>query len=106
MTLVFLFLCAILLCGGPAAAQSPLTLEDKIQLGEIRDATTWAWQMARNGEEEILALEREDSELGYGVVGNSIQIGDVELSNQFRWIASQLIPETMSKRTPAQRNRK
>ena len=62
--------------------------------------------MARNGEGEILALEREASELGYGVVGNSIQIGDVEPSNQFRWIAAQLIPETMSERTHAQRNRK
>jgi DNA-binding beta-propeller fold protein YncE len=36
MTLIFPFLSAILLFGSPAAAQSVLTLEGKIQLGEIR----------------------------------------------------------------------
>ena len=46
-----------------------------------------AWQMARNDEEEILALEKEASQLGYGVVEKSILIGELELSNQFRWIA-------------------
>ena len=52
-------------------------------------------------------LEKEASDLGYGVVESSFRIGgEVELSTQFRWIAAQLIPETMRERTPAQRNRK
>jgi hypothetical protein len=62
-----------------------------------------AWQMARNDEEEILALEKEASQLGYGVVEKSILIGELELSNQFRWIAGYLMPERMSALTPAQR---
>jgi hypothetical protein len=60
-------------------------------------------QMARNGEVEILALEREASQLGYGVVGKSIEIREFELSNQFRWIAFNLMPERMGALTPAQR---
>src|SRR6266478_2412130 len=62
-----------------------------------------AWRMARNEEEKILALEKEASALGYGVVESSILIGELELSNQFRWIAGHLIPESMSALTPGQR---
>jgi hypothetical protein len=64
-----------------------------------------AWQMARNEEEKILALEKEASALGYGVVEKSILIGELELSNQFRWIAGHLIPERMSALTPGERKR-
>src|SRR5262249_24952760 len=59
--------------------------------------------MARNETEEMLALEREASELGYVVVQNTIRIRKFELSDQFRWIAGQLAPQTMSERTPAER---
>ena len=59
--------------------------------------------MARNETEEMLALEREASELGYVVVQNTIRIREFELSDQFRWIAGQLAPETMSERTLAER---
>src|SRR5215813_2934310 len=59
--------------------------------------------MARNETEEMLALEREASELGYVVVQNTIRIREFELSDQFRWIAGQLAPQTMSERTPAER---
>src|SRR5262249_24048197 len=59
--------------------------------------------MARNETEEMLALEREASELGYVVVQNTIRIREFELSDQFRWIAGQLAPETMSERTPDER---
>jgi hypothetical protein len=62
-----------------------------------------AWQMARNEEEKILALEKEASQLGYGVVEGLIRIGELELSNQFRWIAGHLMPERMSALTPGQR---
>ena len=61
-----------------------------------------AWQMARNDEEEILALEKEASQLGYGVVAK-LSFFELELSNQFRWIAGYLMPERMSALTPAQR---
>src|SRR5262245_29606279 len=59
--------------------------------------------MAQKDEEEMLALEREASELGYVGVQNIIRIREFELSDQFRWIASQLAPETMGERTPAER---
>src|SRR5262245_10941266 len=59
--------------------------------------------MARNETEEMLALEREASELGYVVVQSTIRIREFELSDQFRWIAGQLAPQTMSERTPAER---
>jgi len=59
--------------------------------------------MARNEEEKIIALEKEASQLGYGVEERSILIGELELSNQFRWIAGHLIRESMSANTPAQR---
>ncbi len=58
--------------------------------------------MARNDAEEMLALERAASELGYVVVQNTIRIREFELSDQFQWIAGQLAPETMSERTPAE----
>jgi hypothetical protein len=59
--------------------------------------------MARNDEEEILTQELEAARLGYSVVEDSILIGEVELSNQFRWIASHLM--YMSDRSPAERKR-
>jgi hypothetical protein len=59
-------------------------------------------QMARNDEVEILALEKEASELGYGVV-TKLSFFEIELSNQFRWIAGNLVPERMSALTPGQR---
>jgi hypothetical protein len=65
----------------------------------------WGWQMARNDEVEILAQEREASALGYEVVEKSILIGETELSDQFRWIASNLMPGRMSALTPAERER-
>jgi hypothetical protein len=74
--------------------------------------------MARNDEEEILALEKEASQLGYDVV---VTIRDLdiataeglaasqselmEFANQFRWIASHLMPERMSALTPVDRKR-
>src|SRR5262249_15248860 len=74
--------------------------------------------MARNDEEEILALEKEASPLGLDVV---VTIRDLdiataerlaasqselmELGNQFGEIASRLMPERMTARTPAERNR-
>jgi hypothetical protein len=84
-----------------------------------------AGQMARNDEEEILALEMEASQIGYGVVerlsvGQSeppfrprfqdetgpIRIGELELlSNQFRWIAGHLGPKGTGVRSPAERKR-
>jgi hypothetical protein len=60
--------------------------------------------MARNDEVEILAQELEAWGLGYDVVENSILIGEVELSNQFRWIAGHLGPKgTSAARSPAER---
>jgi len=59
--------------------------------------------MTRNETEEMLALEREASELGYVVVQNTIRIREFKLSDQFHWIAGQLAPQTMSERTPAER---
>jgi hypothetical protein len=72
--------------------------------------------MARNDEEEILALEKEASQLGFDVV---VTIRDLdiataerlaasqselmELGNQFREIASRLMPERMSALTPVER---
>src|SRR5215471_10867613 len=61
--------------------------------------------MARNDEAEILALEKEASQLGYDVVERSIRIGERELSDQFRWIASNLMPTRMIARSPAERKR-
>jgi len=59
--------------------------------------------MARNDEEkQILALELEASQIGYGVVEKLIQVGELELSNQFRWIAGNLMPERMTARSPAE----
>ena len=60
--------------------------------------------MVRNDELEILALEREASALGNDVVERSILIGQIELSDQFRWIAGHLT-QTISKKTPAERKR-
>ena len=61
--------------------------------------------MARNEEKEILALEKEASALGYTIMEQLHMIGEIELANQFRWIAAQLMPENMSKRTPPERKR-
>jgi hypothetical protein len=74
--------------------------------------------MARNDEVEILALEKEASQLGFDVV---VTIRDLEiataerlaasqselreLSDQFHWIASNLVPERMTARTPVDRKR-
>src|SRR5262249_16031656 len=59
--------------------------------------------MARNETEEMLALERDASELGYVVVQNTIRIREFKLSDQFHWIAGQLAPQIMSERTLAER---
>jgi hypothetical protein len=59
--------------------------------------------MARNDEEEIRALEEEASHLGYSFLDRSYLIGEIELANQFRWIAGHL--STMSANTPAERKR-
>jgi len=62
--------------------------------------------MARNDEaEEILALEMEASQIGYGVVEGLIRIGELELSNQFRWVAGHLMPKGTGVRSPAERKR-
>jgi hypothetical protein len=61
--------------------------------------------MARNDEERIRALEAEAARLGYHVLEEAIKIGGVELGNQFRWIASHLMPERMSAKTLAERKR-
>jgi hypothetical protein len=63
--------------------------------------------MARNDQEEqILALELEASQIGYGVVEKLIRIGELELlSNQFRWIAGHLMPKGTGVRSPAERKR-
>jgi hypothetical protein len=62
--------------------------------------------MARNDEEEIRKLEAEAVQLGYSAAEGSIKIGDLELANQFRWIAGRLTPERMtSAETPAERKR-
>ena len=74
--------------------------------------------MARNDEGEILALEKEASQLGFDVV---VTIRDLdietaerlaasqselmEFANQFRWIASHLMPERMGTLTPVERKR-
>jgi hypothetical protein len=74
--------------------------------------------MARNDEVEILALEKEASQLGFDVV-MTIRDLDIataerlaasqselrELSDQFHWIASNLVPERMTARTPVDRKR-
>jgi hypothetical protein len=77
-----------------------------------------AWQMARNDEEQILLLEREASQLGYSIVetihGLDIATAErlaasqselMELGNQFREIASHLMPERMGALTPVERKR-
>jgi hypothetical protein len=46
--------------------------------------------MARNDEEEIRKLEAEAVQLGYSAAEGSIKIGELELANQFRWIAGAL----------------
>ena len=62
--------------------------------------------MARNDEEEIRKLEAEAVQLGYSAAEGSIKIGELELANQFRWIAGRLTPERMtSAETPAERKR-
>jgi len=74
--------------------------------------------MARNDEEEILAQEKEASQLGYRVAETirNLDIATVErlaasqselmeFANQFRWIASHLMPKNMSALTPAERKR-
>ena len=74
--------------------------------------------MARNDDKEILAQEKEASQLGFDVVvtihGLDIATAErlaasqselMEFANQFRWIASNLVPERMTARTPAERNR-
>jgi hypothetical protein len=62
-----------------------------------------AWRMARNDEEEILALEVEAAGLGYSVVERSYPVGQPELGDQFRRIAFHLMPERMSAKTPKER---
>ena len=52
--------------------------------------------MARNDEEEIRKLEAEAVQLGYSAAEGSIKIGELELANQFRWIAGRLTPERMT----------
>jgi len=60
--------------------------------------------MARNDEErEILAQEREASHLGYAVTEQAYSARELELGDQFRWIAGHLIPT--DERTPAERKR-
>jgi len=61
--------------------------------------------MARNDEEEILAQEKEASHLGYVVTEQIYLAHELELGNQFRWIAGHLMPQRMSERTPAERKR-
>src|SRR5215471_8676651 len=74
--------------------------------------------MARNDDKEILAQEKEASQLGFDVVvtihGLDIATAErlaasqselMEFANQFRWIASNLVPERMTARTPAERKR-
>ena len=46
--------------------------------------------MAQSDEKEIVALEKEASQLGYSVMEQSYQVGERELANEFRWIAVQL----------------
>ena len=74
--------------------------------------------MARNDDKETLAQEKEASQLGFDVV---VTIRDLdiataerlaasqselmEFANQSRWIASNLVPERMTARTPAERKR-
>jgi hypothetical protein len=63
--------------------------------------------MARNDEEEIVALEEQASNLGYSAVAKPLLVisdngHEIDLAPQFRWIASQL---RMSAKTPAQRKR-
>jgi hypothetical protein len=64
-----------------------------------------AWHMARNDEEKIHLLETEAVLLGYSVAEKSFVLGETELGNQFRWIASNLTPTTTSEKTPAERRR-
>jgi hypothetical protein len=49
--------------------------------------------MARNDEEEIRKLEAEAVQLGYSAAEGSNKIGELELANQFRWIAGRLTPK-------------
>ena len=59
--------------------------------------------MARNDEEEIRTQEIQAARLGNYVVERSIQVGERELSDQFRWIAGHL--GNMSALTPTERKR-
>jgi hypothetical protein len=79
----------------------------RVQPNKKNDLGSWeTWQMARNDEQEILTQELEASQIGYGVVEELIRIGEVELSNQFRWIAGHLWPKgTSATRSPAERKR-
>jgi len=74
--------------------------------------------MARNDEEEIVLLEGKASQLGYSILEtiHGLDIATAErlaasqselmgLGNQFRWIASHLMPATMSTLTPVERKR-
>ena len=72
--------------------------------------------MARNDEVEILALEKEASQFGFDVTIRDLDIATAEqlaasqselreLSDQFHWIASNLVPERMTARTPVDRKR-
>jgi len=60
--------------------------------------------MARNEEEEILALEKQAARLGYTVVEFSSLAGEQDLAGQFHWIADHLA-QTIRKETPAERRR-
>jgi hypothetical protein len=62
--------------------------------------------MARSDEQEIRALEEEALHLGLSVALRSYEIREVELGDQFRWIRSELIQESMSAKTPTQFERK
>ena len=60
--------------------------------------------MARNEEEEILALEKQAARLGYTVVELPSLAGEQDLAGQFHWIADHLA-QTIRKETPAERRR-
>jgi hypothetical protein len=55
-------------------------------------------------EREILALEEKAKNLGYEALEHSSMVGERELSDQFRWIASHL-PSTINEKPTAERRR-
>jgi hypothetical protein len=61
--------------------------------------------MARNDEEKISIKEMDAARLGYFVAQEAFVVNELELANQFRWIAAHLMPERMSALTPAERKR-